>query len=61
MENEKYVTVQQAIAILGVTRQSIHYLKKHHLLKDFKVIHSKCYLYSKDELLTLKSQGYGKL
>ena len=54
MENKNYVTVKEAIAILGTTRQSVHYLKKHGILKDIIQVHKTCFLYSEQELLELK-------
>jgi DNA-binding transcriptional MerR regulator len=56
---KNYVSVKEAIEILGSTRQNIHYLKKHGILKDFIKVHATCYMYSKEELLNLKSLGYG--
>ena len=54
MENKNYVTVKQAVEILGTSRQSIHYLRKHGILKDVIQVHSTCFLYCELELLELK-------
>ena len=54
MENKNYVTVKQATEILKTTRQSIHYLKKHGIIKDFIKVHATCFLYSESELFELK-------
>jgi len=54
MENKKYVTVKEAIDILGTTRQSVHYLRKHGFLKDVIQVHTTCFLYCESELLELK-------
>lgn len=50
-----YVTVKEAVSILGTTRQNIHYLRKHNLIKDFVQVHATCIMYSRSELLTLKT------
>jgi hypothetical protein len=55
-----YVSVKQAVSILGTTRQNIFYLRKHNIIKDFIKVHTTCFLYSKSELINLKSFGYGK-
>jgi len=55
-----YVTVKEAVSILGTTRQSIHYLRKHNIIKDVIQVHATCIMYSRVELLNLKSSGYGK-
>jgi hypothetical protein len=57
---KNYITTKDACLLLGVTRQGIFYLKKHHIIKDFIKVHTTCILYSQKELLTLKSLGYGK-
>ena len=57
---QNYVSVKEACILLGVTRQSIFYLRKHNIIKDFIQVHTTCVLYSKDELITLKTSGYGK-
>jgi hypothetical protein len=54
-----YVSVKEALEILGSTRQNIHYLRKHGIIKDFVQVHKTCFMYSKEELLNLKSLGYG--
>lgn len=56
---KNYVTVKKACYILGVTRQSIFYLKKNNIIKDVIQVHATCFLYSEAELLTLKSERYG--
>lgn len=56
----EYVSVQEAVKLLGTTRQNIFYLRKNKILTDFKVVHATCILYSRTELLILKSRGYGK-
>ena len=35
MKKTDYVSVKEASTILGSTRQNIHYLRKHGILKDF--------------------------
>ena len=50
-----YVTVKEAVSILGTTRQNIHYLRKHNLIIDFVQVHATCIMYSHAELLRLKS------
>jgi hypothetical protein len=57
---KNYITVKEACLLLGVTRQSIFYLKKHKIIKDFIQVHATCILYNETELITLKSEGYGK-
>jgi len=57
---KNYVSVKEAVQILGTTRQNIHYLRKHNVIKDFIKVHTTCIMYSKSELLTLKNSGYGK-
>ena len=57
---KNYITVKEACVLLGVTRQSIFYLRKHNIIKDSIQVHATCVLYSKSELITLKSSGYGK-
>ena len=57
---KNYISVKQACELLGVTRQSIFYLRKHKIIKDFIQVHSTCILYNENELTTLKSLGYGK-
>lgn len=59
MKKNDYVSVKEATTILGSTRQNIHYLRKHGILKDFIQVHATCIMYSKAELLTIKSKGYG--
>lgn len=54
-----YITVKEACALLGTTRQNVFYLKKHKIIKDFITVHATCTLYSRTEILTLKSLGYG--
>tara|TARA_R110000868_G_scaffold104320_1_gene287345 strand:- start:288 stop:473 length:186 start_codon:yes stop_codon:yes gene_type:complete len=54
MENKNYVTVKEAVIILETTRQSVHYLRKHGILKDVIQVHATCFLYSELELLELK-------
>jgi hypothetical protein len=55
-KNKDYVTVKEAVSILGTTRQSIHYLRSHNILKDVIQVHSRCILYNRAELLELKKQ-----
>ena len=57
---EDYVTVKQAVSILGTSRQNIFYLRKHNIIKDFIKVHATCFLYKKTELLNLKAIGYGR-
>jgi hypothetical protein len=57
---QNYITVKEACLLLGVTRQSVFYLRKHNIIKDFIQVHATCILYSESELITLKSEGYGK-
>lgn len=59
MKKTDYVSVKEALTILGSTRQNIHYLRKHGIIKDFIKVHATCIMYSKEELLILKSKGYG--
>ena len=57
---KNYITVKEACLFLGVTRQSIFYLRKHKIIKDSIQVHATCILYNMDELTTLKALGYGK-
>jgi hypothetical protein len=57
---KNYITVKEACLLLGVTRQSVFYLRKHNIIKDFIQVHTTCILYSETELITLKNLGYGK-
>jgi flagellar biogenesis protein FliO len=57
---QDYITVKEACLLLGVTRQSIFYLRKHNIIKDSIQIHATCVLYNRNELITLKDSGYGK-
>jgi hypothetical protein len=57
---KNYITVKEACLLLGVTRQSVFYLRKHNIIKDFIQVHTTCILYSETELITLKNSGYGK-
>lgn len=54
-----YISVNEACNLLGTTRQNIFYLKRRNIIKDFIQVHATCILYNREELLTLKSQGYG--
>lgn len=57
---KNYITVKEACLLLGVTRQSVFYLRKHNIIKDFIQVHATCILYNETELITLKNSGYGK-
>lgn len=59
LKEQEYITVKEAINLLGTTRQNIFYLRKNKVLTDFKRVHATCILYSVAELLTLKAKGYG--
>jgi hypothetical protein len=55
-KNKDYVTVKEAVSILGTTRQSIFYLRNHNILKDVIQVHARCILYNRSELLQLKNK-----
>ena len=55
-----YISAKEACRLLGTTRQNIFYLQKHSIIKNVIKVHPTCFLYNKEELIGLKSLGYGK-
>lgn len=51
-----YISVKEAVSILGTTRQNIFYLKNHGIIKDFIRVHKTCVLYNRAELLKLAKE-----
>jgi hypothetical protein len=54
-----FFTTKQVCDILNISRQSVFYLRKKGILKNYEVLTKHLIVYSIDEVINLKNSRYG--
>lgn len=54
-----FFTTKQVCDILNISRQSVFYLRKKGILKNYEVLTKNIIVYSIDEVINLKNSRYG--
>lgn len=54
-----FFTTKQVCDILNISRQSVFYLRKKGILKNYEVLTKHIIVYSIDEVINLKNSRYG--
>jgi hypothetical protein len=54
-----FFTTKQVCDILNISRQSVFYLRKKGILKNYEVLTKHIIVYSMDEVINLKNSRYG--
>lgn len=54
-----FFTTKQVCDILNISRQSVFYLRKKGILKNYQVLTRNIIVYSIDEVINLKNSRYG--
>lgn len=54
-----FFTTKQVCDILNISRQSVFYLRKKGILKNYQVLTKNIIVYSIDEVINLKNSRYG--